>query len=538
MDLIEFFLMDNKNGLKTKETYLSKNYPILYNDIINFINKDWYHSLSFKEKVWYFINDLKNKKTCKTCDSDLKFKKSLNEGYGEYCSISCVNKCNDHKNKVKSTNNDKYGGDTPFSSSDVQTKSKETLLKKYNVDNIFKDTKYIMEKTILKHGVEHISKLESTKINRTKTNLKKYGVQTPILLSENRNKSYNNRRDLFLDKYKTLKIMNNIGDDIIIYCEKCESDYIINRNLLYHRFNITDNPCTKCHPIKQGKSINEDKLREFITSLNIEISPNNREIIKPSELDIYIPSHNVAIEYNGIYWHSSKYVNKYYHLNKTELCNNEGIKLIHIFEDEWLYKEDIVKSRIKNILGITENKIYARKCEIKLVNIKDKTKFLNENHIQGCVGSIVNLGLYYQNELISIMTFSKKRVILKHKDELDKYELIRFCNKLDTSVVGGASKLLKYFIKNYSPKEIISYADRRWSTGNLYDKLGFKFDNYSTPNFYYVINNKREHRIKYQKHKLIEMGYDKNKTADKIMLENNIHKIYDCGTIRYTLKIN
>jgi hypothetical protein len=188
-------------------------------------------------------------------------------------------------------------------------------------------------------------------------------------------------------------------------------------------------------------------------------------------------------------------------------------------------------------LGLIENKIYARKCEIREVKTNEKTLFLNNNHIQGAVGSLVNIGCYYNNELVSLMCFSKKRVILKNKDEDDKYELIRFCNKLDTNVIGGASKLLSYFINNYKPKEIISYADRRWSTGNLYDKLGFKFDNYSKPNFYYVINDTREHRIKYQKHKLIQKGFDKDKTEDEIMSENGIYRIYDCGTIRYSLKL-
>lgn len=537
MELNNFFLTDNKNGSKCRENYLIKNYPDIHKIVINYINDAWYNELPFKEKIWYCINNVNIKKVCKFCSTELKFKNSLSGGYGDYCSISCANKCDEHKDKVKVTNNIKYGSDVPFFDEVIKEKSTKTLMEKYNVDNIFKNKEYIKEKTLLKHGVNHIAKLESTKTKRANTNIDRYGVSTPILKPENRHNVYNKRRKIFLEKYKDLNIINGYGNDIIIHCDKCDSEYVINRALLSHRYLITENPCTNCNPIKQGVSISENMLREFITDLGLSFKPNDRNVINPLELDIYIESKKVSIEYNGLYWHSSKYVNSDYHLKKTELCNDKGIKLIHIFEDEWVYKRDIVKSRIRNILGLIENKIYARKCEIREVKTNEKTLFLNNNHIQGAVGSLVNIGCYYNNELVSLMCFSKKRVILKNKDEDDKYELIRFCNKLDTNVIGGASKLLSYFIKNYKPKEIISYADRRWSTGNLYDKLGFKFDNYSKPNFYYVINDTREHRIKYQKHKLIQKGFDKDKTEDEIMSENGIYRIYDCGTIRYSLKL-
>ena len=274
----------------------------------------------------------------------------------------------------------------------------------------------------------------------------------------------------------------------------------------------------------------EKELQNFISSLNISFEESNRTILNGKELDIYIPSHNLGIEFDGLYWHSELYKDKNYHLNKTELCEAKGIKLIHIFEDEWLYKKDIVKSRIKNILNITENKIYARKCEIKEVSIKSKGKFLNENHIQGTVGSKVNLGLYHNSELVSLMTFGKRPTFNN-----SEYELIRFCNKLNTTVIGGASKLLKHFIKNYQPKEIISYADRRWSNGNLYEVLGFNFVSNTEPNWFIINGNYRYHRVKYQKHKLVNQGYDESKTAHKICIDNNFYRIYDCGTKKYEL---
>lgn len=285
--------------------------------------------------------------------------------------------------------------------------------------------------------------------------------------------------------------------------------------------------CLKCSN-NGGPSIIEKELKDFIKSLNIEIVTNTKKIISPLELDIFIPSHNIAIEFNGLYWHNEIYKDNDYHLNKTQLCEEKGIQLIHIFEDEWLDKQDIVKSRLKNILGLTSNKIYARKCIIKEVSSKDTKKFVNDNHIQGNVNSKYCFGLYHNDELVSVMTFSK-RPMINNKE----FELLRFCNKLNTTVVGGANKLLQHFIKTYQPKEIISYADRRWSRGNLYEKLGFKFTHNSKPNYSYVIGKNRENRFKYQKHKLIKEGYDSNKSEHNIMLERGIYRIYDCGNKVY-----
>lgn len=537
MDYKKFFIENNKSGFKTREKYLKNNFNELYISILGFITEDWFNNLTFKEKIWYFINNVVDKRVCLNCGKDLKFKNSLLNGYGEYCSIPCANKCETHKNKVVKTNLIKYGVSNPMLSETIKKDIKLKMVEKYGVDNIFKDTEYIKNKTIEKYGVEHIAKLPSTQIKREKTNLEKYGFHTPLLNKDVRNKGFDEKNKKFLKKYEDFKIVNVYNNDIIIICDVCGSEYLINRSVLYHRHNNGFNPCTKCNPIKDGVSISEKEISNFIKSLGINIIVNDRNLIQPLELDIVIPEKNIVIEYNGIYWHSEKYINKNYHLNKTELCNNIGYRLVHIFEDEWLYKKEIVKSRLKNMLGLTENKIFARKCEIKEVSSKEKTIFLDENHIQGKVGSKINLGLYYNDELVSLMTFSNKREVLGGENENNHYELIRFCNKLNTNVIGGASKLLKHFISNYNPKEIISYADRRWSDGNLYETLGFTYLNVSPPNYFYVKNGRRENRIKYQKHKLVEQGFDKDKSEREIMEERGFDRIYDCGTISYSLKL-
>ncbi len=291
--------------------------------------------------------------------------------------------------------------------------------------------------------------------------------------------------------------------------------------------------CNKC---SSSISSFENNINEFILSLSIKTITSSRSIIKPNQIDIFLPDYNIGIEFNGLYWHSELFKDKNYHLSKTELCESKGIRLIHIFEDEWLYKQDIIKSRIKNILGYSENRIYGRKCEIREVNNKDSKLFLDDNHIQGNVTASIRLGLYYNNELVSLMTFNKPRLGIGKK--FDGYELSRFCNKLDTIIIGGADKLLKHFIKLYSPKEIISYADRRWSQGELYEKLGFVEVKKNKPNYWYIIGKNRKHRFGFRKNILSKDGYDiNNKTEHEIMIERGIYRIYDCGTITYSFKM-
>jgi len=281
----------------------------------------------------------------------------------------------------------------------------------------------------------------------------------------------------------------------------------------------------------------ESDINEFISKY-AKTYTNNRKILDNSkEIDILIENKPIAFEYDGLIWHSEKFgKDKNYHLRKTDECMEKGIQLYHIFEDEWVFKRKIVESRIKNILGVTENRIFARKCTINELNYSDTRKFLNENHIQGECNSKYNYGLYYKGELVSVMTFGHLRKNLGSNGNENEYELLRFCNKLDTTVVGGASKLLKYFTDRLKPERIISYADKRWSNGNLYRQLGFTHIKDSKPGYFYVIGQKRENRFKYRKDVLVKEGFDKNKSEYEIMIGRGIYRIYDCGMMVFEKK--
>lgn len=293
-----------------------------------------------------------------------------------------------------------------------------------------------------------------------------------------------------------------------------------------------------CPICGNNMSLAEKEIEDYVKSFGVKTETKIRGILSNNkEIDILMPELNIGIEYNGLKWHSDEFKDKNYHLNKTEECKKLGIRLVHIFEDEWMNKKEIIKSIIRNIIGKTENKIYARKCIIQNVNDNEKKEFLEKNHIQGNINSQINLGLYHDGELVSLMCIGKPRINLGRKTSLeDEYELLRFCNKLNTNIVGGASKLFKYFITNYSPTLITSYCDYRWSIGNMYETLGFTLSHHSQPNYYYIIGNNRKNRFKYRKSELIKEGFDPEKSEKEIMEERGIHRIYDCGSLVYTWK--
>jgi very-short-patch-repair endonuclease len=291
----------------------------------------------------------------------------------------------------------------------------------------------------------------------------------------------------------------------------------------------------------------ELEIKEFIQNLGFNISKGkNRKLLDGKEIDLVIDDTNICIEYDGLYYHTEKMgKTSSYHLNKTIECNQIGYKLIHIFEDEWKTKEDLVKTKLKHLLKVNDGvKIGGRSIQIKKIENEDKTFFLNQNHIQGNDKSNIFYGGYYKNELVGVMTFNNKRNMTKNYD--GEFELSRFSTKQKYVIIGLASKILKQFIKDYSPKTIISFADRRWtidSENNLYTNLGFKLVSITKPSYYYYnskINRyKRFHKFGFGKNNLKKRfpDLDYSKTEKQLTSELGYDKIWDCGLFKYELKI-
>jgi len=443
------------------------------------------------------------------------------------------------KEKVRKTKLEKYG-DSGYNNIE---KIKETNIEKYGVKYIFQceNVKRKIKNNFLdKYGFEYASQSDIVKDKMKETMLKLYNCENPSQSKYIQSIKRINKINKTIEKYQNLNIIN-VDYENKKFKFKCERNHIyeISFELFQNRKRIKTEICTECNPVNSSNiSGKQLQLQQFIkNNYKGDIIFNDRILLKPYELDIYLPKLKIGFEFNGIHWHSEEFVENDYHYKKTELAENNNIQLIHIYEDDWTYKQDIIKSRILNLLNLTKNKIYARKCEIKEFSDNDMIrKFLEDNHIQGFIGSQVKIGLFYNTELVSLMMFGKQRKNMGIKSLPDTYELLRFCNKLESNVVGAASKLFKYFIDKYSPIEIISYADRSWSQGDLYKQLGFEFVYKTQANYFYVIDGIRKNRFNFRKDVLIKEGFDPNKSEREIMLERKIYRIYDSGQLKFIYK--
>ncbi len=280
----------------------------------------------------------------------------------------------------------------------------------------------------------------------------------------------------------------------------------------------------------------EREIKEYITALGFE-NYTDRKILKGKELDIYIPSKHLAIEFNGNMWHSEKFKkDKTYHLEKLEECNKQGVKLIQIFEDEYHLNKKIVFSKIKHILGRDNGvKINAHKCDVSVIDNDEAEIFLNQNHIQGFSKSTIYLGAKAQEDgtLIGVMSF------LNEGD--GHWNLTRFATANGTVCRGVGSKMFNFFIKNFNPTYIRSFADRRWTTdgeNNLYTKLGFKLEDVLGPDYRYynpkMDRLKRFHKLFFKKDRLHEKyGFPLTMTEKEMMQELGYTRIWDCGLFKY-----
>lgn len=603
------------------------------------------HNDEIKEKVKNTTNERYGGVGMGSDVTSKKIKATNLERYGyEYAQLNDVIKA-----KYIKTTVDRYGG-MGNASPRIMEKMKQTMIEKYGISNIFEDVDFIKSKIKDKYGV---------------------GIY--------------NKSKLARDKFKE-SLVNRIGMDLRYdnktnaYYGNCDihGEFETYYTLAYNRNSLNIKQCTICNKIN-GRSLKENDMVNYIRSIYTgEVITKYRD---KYEIDCYLPELNIGFEFNGTYWHSDKFKDKNYHIQKNlhflekgiyiyhiweynwngildnvirlnkfnpeifdhvytslpsylkvdnhhviydegmiglnyknipcvknelssdfnklvpfiskndflnyvnkysgqkifdfndeidilfddrnigfkfinlfEYCelnkddnhlfeiknryDELGINIIMVYEDDWndSIKNNIIKSRINNLFG-DSNRIYARKCAVVELNSKQYRNFLIENHIQGNVNSSIKFGLEYNGELVSVIGFGKLRNNLNSNKDNNDYELLRYCNKLNTTVVGSVSKLIKYVKRNYELDSIISYADRNWSSINnsVYDKIGMELVGYTTIGYSYIIGNKREYRYKYRKDILVKNGYDHNKTAKNIMYENNAFRIYNPGNLKFIL---
>ena len=440
-----------------------------------------------------------------------------------------------NQSKSKETKLERYG-DENYNN---QSKSKETKLERYGDENYNNQSKS-KETKLKRYGDENYN----NRIKSQKTCLMKYGVLNPLQNEDIKNKLIQSLREKSILQHEELIYIKEDGTWICRCphpeCNKCEEKtFETVRTIFYDRKRLNIETCTKLLKEKfnsnKGTTI-ELFVRNILDKYNIKYEINTKNAIPPYEIDIFIPEKKIAIECNGVYWHSSKKIpDRTKHIKKFLMCQAKGIQLLTIWEDWVINKPQIVESILLSKLNIYKEKIYARKCVIKDVSNVECELFLLQNHIQGSCKSSIRKGLYYNNELVSVMTFTKKRGMMGNNVKNDSYELSRFCNKLNTQIIGGASKLFS----NSNIYNIYSFSCNDISNGNLYKKLGFDKEN-KTINTYWYIDPKsitRYHRTQFSKSNIVKKGYkekiDNSWTEEEVTYNIGLLKIYDSGMTKW-----
>jgi len=516
----EFFLyyndilFDKKNRVNAMLSR-SKRFSEIWSHLYK-LTSSFPETATIAERILLLKNDITQWGQCEKCGKPTKFIKKDTFSFTPFCSHKCSHSPGSNTfKKAQATCLEKYG----VKSNLALPENFEILKQKYG-------------------GIGIGSKVIRKKIETT--NLERYGSINPFSNEDVIEKIQQTNIERYgapsFNQKDKLSFIAHLDEDINLQCikdseksfEEMAKDLGVTTTTLIkhlHKKNVD--------VYRKKSSSHERKLLDALKLLpNINIKQNDRSILNGKEID-FVLNDRLGIEINGLYWHSELFDKSTALKTKQNNANSKDVNLIHIFEDEINDKFDIVISRIKQKLGITDTKIFARKCRIEEVSQKDKRQFLNDNHIDGDAPSSIQYGLYYKDELAQIITLSKSRF-----DKKADYELIRSCSKLDTVIVGGLSKLIKH-IKDIG--SIITFADLRWGDGSSYIKSGFTKVGETKPGYYYF-NSKvgaiRHSRLRFQKHKLSKIlkNFDEAKSQSENMANNGWLKVFDCGHAKFILE--
>lgn len=438
------------------------------------------------------------------------------------------------REKTIKTCRERYGTDFPQQNDEIRKRQSDTWYSKTKAELEEKDRKR-KETCIKRYGVDHVMKSSEVVDAAKERRLKKLGYW-------HWEHMHIEHKDTYLDdeKFKEFIIQrfNDNGHKKIKAVE------------LSKYFNV--NVWPKCKELKLEKYVSvmrsplEESVKKALDEHGIRYKWRNRSILNgPNgkshglELDFYFPEKHIAVEINDLANHSINSIRKNapmkdetYHLHKTQACKEKGIRLIHIWEWELKKNFDKTVGWILNELNDNKTRIFARKCELKEVSQEEEKKFLDEYHLQGYSKSKVCLGLYFNDELVQLMSFADSRYDKKYQ-----YELLRLCTKNEYIVVGGASRLFKYFIKKFNPESIISYCDYSKFSGEGYEKMGMTLDKLSKPTVYYcnfdmnVINESM--LMKYGVDNLLHTNYGKGADNREMIMKHGYLPVYNCGNLIY-----
>lgn len=522
-------IFTNSGCINKQAQRLLNKFPVLLQQLLHhtsFLELD----TSCRARLYALKNGITVLPTCKTCGAVMTFNNAKGS-FNNYCQntkqSSCSSKDINIVQNQRNTMIERYGVSNAAHSVVLQDKKCNTMIERYGVASptLSKEIKEKIKNTLNdRYGVSNISDIPGILKKRQDTNLIRYGANTFAQSLINKES-----RELLLD-------VDWVKDQL--------KDFTLSEMAL--ALEVSTYTIRKCvyqlnlqHLIINTGSSEQRDISKFLDSLDVEYTSNDKQMISPKELDFYIPSKNLALEYDGIFFHSElSNKSRRYHIDKTISCKNAGVRLIHIWSSDWTTKKEIVLSRLRYALGKC-TQIAARKCQLSVMSSLDEKLFFDEHHIQGYTRSNICYSLMVGDVVVAAMSFIKPRFSNKYE-----WELLRYSSIKNHNVVGGASKLFQHFIKQHNPTSIISYCDLRWGTGKVYTQLGFTYSHTSSPNYFYFNRNgdtnKLYTRIPFQKHKLPKIlpKFDQDLTEWENMKSNGYDRIWDCGNNVYIWSIS
>jgi len=427
---------------------------------------------------------------CLHCGQETRFV-SLTEGFKKYCKLD---------RKIAESIAGRVGGATKKSWNKGLTKTTDqrialTAIKTSGEGNAFFDHH---------HTVESLAQMAITK------RLPYDEIKTRIAAA---NANIHSTYDVYVDQNSLLNVS----------CQTCD----VHDNVSL--FNLERCwRCKSCFPVASRQQL---EVSDYVKSLGFKVEVSTRKIISPLELDVWIPSKNLAIEYHGLYWHSggkSGVFDKGRHRQKLERCRLDKVRLIQFFSDEWINKSDICKSMISNALGANSVKLNARDCKVQHIDKQTSKAFVDANHISGSTRAHHHVGLLHkQLGLVAIAT-TRTPIQKKHGHVC---ELARMCFLRGTSVRGGASKLLTY-VKSLAQNDgfdgMLSYAELRFGDGGVYEKCGFKLIGETLNNYWYTDGCVRFDRFKFRA--------QPGKPEKQVAKEADVRPVWGSGNHVYLIK--
>lgn len=512
-----------------------------------------------RQMLWHLEKANMDIPKCPVCNNDLQWHPD-NREYRKFCSKKCtgngtaeiakrtsIDKNNgvhhtqtkEFLEKIKKTTLERYGVEHYSQTEEFKQATNEANIKKLGVSHPAQSPVVIekMKKTSLeRYGVEHYTHTQECKDKMRKTMLEKYGVENYTHTLEYKNKT----KQTNLEKYGVYheKQQHITPDALNILCDKLLfSAFIKDKSVVDIATDLNVNVSTiynhiRKHDVKdvynsKGPSILETEMSRFLDSLSLEYETNNRTILNRKELDFYIPKYNLAIEMNGIYWHSDfKKTDKNYHYNKWRICNDNGIHLISIFEDDWNLQNDKIKNILMAHVGMKPRGNAARNTYISKIAAKIVKPFLEQYHLQGFVGGTHFGAFDKEKNLVAVMTFGYTR---NHKFELKRFAMDNYNHP------GLFSKLFKHAQQELRFNEVVSFSDNSCFTGNVYEKNGFEFIQVIKPDYRYLVSNTRSHKSNYTKENIKKKFPHMTEAIANGMSESaameylGIPKIWDCG---------